>query len=121
MARVGSKREFSASSNGRLIRLEDITSPGTLIHLTPTTNVKDVLHLWAQVLATATERMLTVEFGGTATLDILTKFLNAGTSTDGMVKVIDGFPLTTASGLTVRAFATASDEVFIGGYVNRFT
>ena len=118
---VGSKRSFSASSNGRLIRLEAIATPGTLIHTTPTNGVRDVIHLWAQVLATATERMLTIEFGGTATLDILTAFLNAGTATDGMVKVVHGFPLTTASGLTVRAFATASDEVFIGGYVNRFT
>ena len=118
---VASKRAFSASSNGRLIRLEAIGTPGTLIHTTPTTNVVDVIHLWAQVLATATQRLLTIEFGSTATLDILTAFLNAGTATDGMVKVIDGFPLTTASGLTVRAFATASDEVFIGGYVNRFS
>ena len=118
---VASKLAFSASSNGRLIRLEDNSSPGTLIHTTPTTNVKDVIHLWAQKLATATEGLLSIEFGGTATLDILSIFLNDGTATDGMVKVIDGFPLTTASGLTVRAFATASDEVFIGGYVNRFT
>ena len=118
---VASKLAFSESSNGRLIRLEDITSPGTLIHLTPTTNVKDVIHLFAQVLATATGRILSIEFGGTATLDIITKLLGTGGGTEGnMEKVIDGFPLTTASGLTVRAFATASDEVFIGGYVNRF-
>ena len=117
---VASKRAFSASSNGRLIRLEAVGTPGTLIHTTPTTNVIDVIHLWAQKLATATEGLLTIEFGGTATLDIMSIQLNGGTSTDGMVKVIDGFPLTTASGLTVRAFATASDEVFIGGYVNRF-
>ena len=120
MARVGSKEAFSGSSNGRLIRLEDVATPGTLIHTTPTTNVIDIVHLWAQLLVTATSRTLSVEWGGTATLDIMSIFLNDGTSTDGMVKVIDGFPLTTASGLTVRAFATASDEVFIGGYVNRF-
>ena len=115
---VASKIAFSASSNGRLIRLEDITTAGTLIHLTPTTNVKDVVHLWAQLLVTATSRTLSVEWGGTATLDIFTFNLGSGT---GMAKIIEGWPLTTASGLTVRAFATASDEVFIGGYVNRFT
>ncbi len=114
---VASKRAFSASSNGRLIRLEAIGTPGTLIHTTPTTNVKDVIHLFAQLLVTATSRTFSVEWGGTATLDIMTFPLSSGT---GMLKIIDGFPLTTASGLTVRAFATASDEVFIGGYVNRF-
>jgi hypothetical protein len=118
---VASKLAFSASSNGRLIRLEDVGTPGTLVHTTPTTNVKDVIHLWAQLLVTATSRTLSVEWGGTATLDIMTFFLGSGTLATGMEKIIDGFPLTTASGLTVRAFATASDEVFIGGYVNRFT
>ncbi|KKK51744.1 hypothetical protein LCGC14_3111890 [marine sediment metagenome] len=118
---VASKLAFSESSNGRLIRLEDITTPGTLIHLTPTTNVKDIIHLYAQLLVTATSRTLSVEWGGTATLDIMTFSLGSGTLATGMLKIIDGFPLTTVSGLTVRAFATASDEVFIGGYVNRFT
>ena len=118
---VASKVAFSASSNGRLIRLEDITSAGTLIHTTPTTNVKDIIHLWAHLLVTATSRTLSVEWGGTATLDIITVFLPSGTLATGIEKVIDGWPLTTASGLTVRAFATASDEVFIGGFVNRFT
>jgi len=117
---VASKLAFSASSNGRLIRLEDITSAGTLIHLTPTTNVKDVIHLWAHLLVTATSRTLSIEWGGTATLDIITVFLGSGTLATGPVKVIDGWPLTTASGLTVRGFATASDTVFIGGFVNRF-
>lgn len=117
---VASKRAFSASSNGRLIRLEDIISAGTLIHTTPTANVRDVIHLWAHLLVTATSRTLSVEWGGTATLDIITVFLPSGTLATGIEKVIDGWPLTTASGLTVRAFATASDEVFIGGYVNRF-
>ncbi len=117
---VASKLAFSESSNGRLIRLEEITSAGTLIHLTPTTNVKDVIHLWAHLLVTATSRTLSVEWGGTATLDIITVFLASGTLATGIEKVIDGWPLTTASGLPVRAFATASDEVFIGGYVNRF-
>ena len=121
MSRVLSKEAFSGSSNGRLIRLEGIATPGTLIHLTPTTNVKDVVHLWAQLLVTATSRTISVEWGGTATLDIMTFFLGSGTLATGMEKIIDGFPLTTASGLTVRVFATASDEVFIGGYVNRFT
>ena len=120
MARVGSKEAFSESSNGRLIRLEDIISAGTLIHTTPTTNFKEVIHLWAHLLVTATSRTLSVEWGGTATLDIITVFLASGTLATGIEKVIDGWPLTTASGLTVRAFATASDEVFIGGYVNRF-
>lgn len=118
MSRVLSKEAFSESSNGRLIRLEDIATAGTLIHLTPTTNVKDVVHLWAQLLVTATSRTLSVEWGGTATLDIMTFSLTSGTE---MVKIIDGWPLTTASGLTVRAFATASDEVFVGGFINRFT
>ena len=121
MARVGSKEAFSESSNGRLIRLEDKATPGTLIHTTPTNGVIDIIHLWAQLLVTATSRTLSIEWGGTATLDIMTFFLGSGTLATGMVKVIDGWPLTTASGLTVRAFATATDEVFIGGYVNRFT
>ena len=118
---VASKLAFSESSNGRLIRLEATGTPGTLIHLTPTTNVKDVVHLWAQLLDTATSRTLSIEWGGTATLDIMTFFLGSGTLATGMVKVIDGWPLTTASGLTVRAFSTATDTVFIGGFVNRFT
>jgi len=118
---VASKLAFSGSANGRLIRLEAITSAGTIIHTTPTTNVKDVIHLFAQLLVTATSRTLSIEFGGTATLDIMTFFLGSGTLATGMEKIIPGFPLTTASGLTVRGFATASDEVFIGGYVNRFT
>ncbi len=119
---VASKIAFSASSNGRLIRLIDVASPGTLIHTTPTTNVKDVVHLWAHLVASATERVISIEFGGTATADLMGHMLTTGSEGPlGMVKIVDGFPLTTASGLTVRAFATSSDIVYVGGFVNRFT
>jgi hypothetical protein len=111
-----SKQKFSESTNGRQIKVAATASSGTLIHTADAT-AWDEVWLYA-VNDTATDRLLTIQWGGTtATDDDIEYTVKAQ---NGLYLIIPGLILTGST--TVRAFcAAAADAIQISGYVNRIT
>lgn len=112
---------FSASTQGKPIKLAATSTPGTAIHTTgiSATNV-DRIYLFAFNSDTV-DRTLTVEFGGVTAPDqniVVTIPFKVG-----LVLVIDGLPLlgNGSAGLIVAAFASAANVVTVSGYVLRVT
>jgi hypothetical protein len=121
MANATSVIPFSASTQGKAIKVAATASTGTAIHTTGTSaTVVDRLYLFAFNSDTA-DRTLTVEFGGTTAPDqnivVVIPFKA------GLVLVVDGLILlgNGSTGLTVGAFASAANVVTISGYVLRIT
>ena len=120
MALVFSKQILSGSSFGQPIQVDAVTSPGTTLHTvgpTATTDL-DMVYLYAANMATAA-RTLILEVGATATGDEtdISIDLIAG---EGLNLVLPGWPLTATTSI-VRAIATATGEIRLGGYVHRAT
>jgi hypothetical protein len=111
-----SKQKFSESTNGRQIKVVATASSGTLIHTAHATAFDEVW-LYA-VNDTATDRLLTIQWGGTtATDDDIEYTVKAQ---NGLYLIIPGLILTGST--TVRAFcAAAANAIQISGYVNRIT
>ena len=111
-----SKEKFSESTNGRQIKVVATASSGTLIHTAHAT-AWDEVWLYA-VNDTATDRLLTIQWGGTtATDDDIEYTVKAQ---NGLYLIIPGLILTGST--TIRAFcAAAADAIQISGYVNRIT
>ena len=111
-----SKQKFSESTNGRQIKVVATASSGTLIHTSHATAFDEVW-LYA-VNDTATDRLLTIQWGGTtATDDDIEYTVKAQ---NGLYLIIPGLILTGST--TVRAFcAAAANAIQISGYVNRIT
>jgi hypothetical protein len=111
-----SKQKFSESTNGRQIKVVATASSGTLIHTAHSTAFDEVW-LYA-VNDTATDRLLTIQWGGTtATDDDIEYTVKAQ---NGLYLIIPGLILTGST--TVRAFcAAAANAIQISGYVNRIT
>ena len=111
-----SKQKFSESTNGRQIKVVATASSGTLIHTADATAFDEVW-LYA-VNDTATDRLLTIQWGGTtATDDDIEYTVKAQ---NGLYLIIPGLILTGST--TVRAFcAAAANAIQISGYVNRIT
>lgn len=111
-----SKQLLSASTNGRPIEVASTSSPGTQIHTVgaTATSAKEAMHLYVTNSAT-TDRLLNLEFGGTATTDLLEVSI---TARDGPFLVAAGWPLTATTSI-VRAFATATGGLAITGYADR--
>ena len=108
------KRQLSGSTDGRPIAISGTTSPGTAIHTAATaTATFEEVWLWASNTATA-NRILTLEWGGTATTDLV---IDTITAQDGMVQVSAGNLI--HNSLVVRAYATATGGLNIQGFVNR--
>lgn len=109
-----SKQKFSESTNGRQIKVAATASSGTLIHTAHATAF-DEIWLYA-VNDTATDRLLTIQWGGTtATDDDIELTIKAQS---GLYLVIPGLILT--GGTTVRAYcAAAANAIQVSGYVNR--
>lgn len=108
-----SKLALSGSTNGRLIKVGAIATPGTLIH-TAHASAIDELSLWA-VNSDATDRKLTIEYGGVASPDDLIEQTIPAEA--GLVLIVDRLVLT--GGLVIRAFCPTTNVVMVGGYVNR--
>jgi hypothetical protein len=111
-----SKQKFSESTNGRQIKVVATASSGTLIHTAHATAFDEVW-LYA-VNDTATDRLLTIQWGGTtATDDDIEYTVKAQ---NGLYLIIPGLILTGST--TIRAFcAAAANAIQISGYVNRIT
>ena len=111
-----SKQKFSESTNGRQIKVVATASSGTLIHTAHAT-AWDEVWLYA-VNDTATDRLLTIQWGGTtATDDDIEYTVKAQ---NGLYLIIPGLILTGST--TIRAYcAAAANAIQISGYVNRIT
>jgi hypothetical protein len=111
-----SKQKFSESTNGRQIKVVATASSGTLIHTAHSTAFDEVW-LYA-VNDTATDRLLTIQWGGTtATDDDIEYTVKAQ---NGLYLIIPGLILTGST--TIRAYcAAAANAIQISGYVNRIT
>lgn len=115
---AGYTKEFlSGSTNGRLIKVAAVATPGTLIHtaVAGTSNI-DEIWLWA-VGTVAPPVVLTIEYGGVAAPDDLIEITIA--AEEGLILIAPGLILQNT--LVVRAFADVANVVNIGGYVNRIT
>lgn len=112
---------FSASTQGKPVKVVATSTAGTTIHVTGTsaTNI-DRLYMFAYNGHTA-DVLLTIEFGGVTVPDqniVLTVPFKTG-----LVLVVDGLPLlgNGSVGLTVGAFAATANVITISGYVLRIT
>ncbi len=111
-----SKQKFSESTNGRQIKVVATASSGTLIHTAHATAFDEVW-LYA-VNDTATDRLLTIQWGGTTTTDDDIEYTVK--AQNGLYLIIPGLILTGSA--TIRAFcAAAANAIQISGYVNRIT
>jgi len=111
------KRALSGSTNGRPIKVVAVATAGTTIHTAVAgTDDFDEVWLWA-VNSDATDRLLTIEFGGVSDPDDLIE-VNIP-SQQGLVLVVPGLVL--QNSLVVGAFAAAANVIVITGFVNRIT
>lgn len=109
------KLKLSGSTDGRMIKVVAVATPGTLIHTAHATSL-DEIYLWAVNSDTAA-RKLTIEYGGVAAPDDLIELTILPER--GLVLILPGLLLTNS--LVVRAFASAANVVMVGGFVNRVT
>lgn len=111
-----SKQLLSGSTNGRPVEIIATSSPGTTVHTVQATatGAREMAYLWA-VCSAATDMLLNLECGGTATTDLLEMSI---TARDGPILVCPGVALTATSSI-IRAYATATGGLAIIGYVNR--
>jgi len=109
-----SKTTLSGSTNGRQIKVVATASAGTLIHTAHATAL-DEIWLYA-VNDTATDRLLTIQWGGTTATDDDIEFTVK--AQNGLYLIVPGLILT--GGTVVRAYcAAAANAIQISGYVNR--
>lgn len=107
------KEFLSGSSNGRGIKVVATASAGTTIHTAHATD-KDEIWLFAYNSDT-TARLLTIQFGGTTSVDDDIKISIPAQS--GLLLVVPGLPLSGA--VVVRAYAATANVIVITGFVNR--
>lgn len=111
------KQILSGSTNGRMIKVAAVGTPGTLIH-TAVAGVADIDEVWLwAVNSDTTDRKLTIEYGGVAAPDDLMELTMRAES--GLVLIVPGMVL--QNSLVVRAFAAAANVVMVGGFANRIT
>jgi len=110
-----SKVALSAATTGVPITVVATASTGTPIHTTGTSAIDEV---WLYATNTdSAARTLTIQFGGTATLNQIQQTIPANS---GLTLVIPGLILApSGSALTVYAYASVASVVNISGYVNR--
>ena len=113
------KQLLSGSTVGKAIKVVATASTGTTIHATGTSAVTiDEVWLYAYNSDTAA-RVLTIQYGGTATPDNDIKITLPATS--GLTLIIPGLILTGtgAAATTLAAYASAANVITLTGYVNR--
>lgn len=109
------KQFLSGSTNGRGIKVVATTTPGTTVHTAHATST-DEIWIWANN-SDSSDRLLTIEFGGTTSPDDVIQQTIPLKS--GMNLVVAGLVLTNS--LVVKAFAAAANVITVNGYVNRIT
>jgi|TARA_B110001454_G_scaffold190783_1_gene190150 hypothetical protein len=115
-----SKELLSASTDGRAIKVAATATAGTLIH-TGSTTATTIDELWLYAVNTdATDRKLTLEWGGVTVPDDLIEITIGAEA--GLVLLAPGLLIKgNSTALLVRAFAATANVVDIHGYVNRIT
>jgi len=114
-----SKVTLSGSTQGKAIKIAQTASTGTTIHATGTSSsVIDEVWLYAYN-SSASGVVLTIQFGGTTSVDNDIKLSIPGTA--GLTLVVPGLILTgTGSAAnTIYAYAGTANVITISGYVNR--
>jgi len=112
-----SKILLSGGTTGKNIKVVATASAGTTIH-TAVSGTSNMDEVWLYACNTdATDRKLTIEYGGTSSPDDLTELTIAAEA--GWVLVCPGLLL--QNSLVVKAFAAAANVVIVNGYVNRIT
>ena len=110
---------LSGSTQGKAIKVAATASTGTTIHATGTSaSIIDEVWLYAYNSA-STATTLTIQFGGTTSVDNDIKISIPPTS--GLTLVVPGFTLTGTGGAanTIYAYAGTTNVITINGYVNR--
>lgn len=108
---------LSGSTNGKAVKVAATATAGTTIHTAVTgTTGFDAITLYA-CNTDSSARLLTIEWGGTASPDDTIEVSLAADS--GQVLVINNLRL--QNSCIVRAFAAAANVVLITGYVNRYS
>ena len=115
-----SKIALSGSTDGRMIKVAATATAGTTIHTGSTTATTfDEVWLYA-VNSDATDRKLTIEWGGTSSPDDLIEYTVK--AENGLYLIVPGLVIKgNATALVVRAFCATANVVNIAGYVNRIT
>jgi hypothetical protein len=112
------KRKFSASDDGRGIKVSATVSPGTLVH-EALSNIaaNEWDEVWLRAINTSGSAVkLTIEWGGTTSPDDLIEVTIP--AENGFAEVIPGHVL--QNGKEVRAFADTADVIILHGFVNRY-
>jgi hypothetical protein len=115
------KVPFSGATDGTPIKVVATASTGTTIHTTGTSaTAYDEVWLYAYNSDTAA-RLLTIQFGGTASPDDDIKITIPSQS--GLTLVVPGLILagTGSAGNTVAAYAATANVITVSGYVNRIS
>lgn len=116
-----SKVKLSGSTDGKAIKVAQTASTGTTIHATGTSaSVIDEIWLYAYN-SSSSPVTLTIQFGGTTSVDNDIKLPIPATS--GLTLVVPGLTLTGTGSAsnTVYAYAGTTNVVTISGYVNRIS
>lgn len=113
-----SRIPLSESEDWRGILIDQVVSPGNLIHVTsPNINVIDVLHLWAEHTNASGGGLatITVEFGG---LDVPRDLMVRDIPIKSALSIVPGRCLSGDS-LEVRVFSTLGSDINVWGFINR--
>ena len=111
------KERLSGCSSGKLIKVSETSSPGTVIHASVSGGTSwDEIWLYA-VNNSEGAHPLIIEYGGLLDPDDLIRVSIAPQS--GLVLIVPGFILQNSN--VVRAFCPEPDVLCIGGWVNRIT
>ena len=115
-----SKELLSASTDGRAIKVAATATAGTLIH-TGSTTATTIDEVWLYAVnSDATDRKLTLEWGGVTVPDDLIEITIGAEA--GLVLVAPGLLIKgNSTALLVRAFAATANVIDMHGYVNRIT
>lgn len=103
------RKILSGSSGGQPIKVTATASPGTMVHTVNTNRVRATLFA---VNTDSTDRLLTIQFGGTTEPDNSIEVTVPAVG--GPIEVISGQPL--AQGKSIRAFAATGNVVLVYGF-----
>lgn len=110
------KEIAGGSTNGRLVQVVAIATPGTLIH-TAVAGAADMDEIYLYAVNTdTTDREVTIEYGGVGALNEIPVTVRARA---GLVWIVPGLLL--QNSLVVRAFAAVANKINVGIFVNRIT
>lgn len=120
MAVTFTRRAFTGSTNGKAIDIStEVASPGVTIHTvgSATGSITSFDEIWLYCSNQGiSNHILSIEFGGTATTDIIVQTVP---TKDGAHLIIPGISLTATASI-IRAFSTttATGVLQITGHVN---